>query len=292
MYLEARSASYRYAALACLVFFAAMIYRAPRSRDVAARRQARLVLVGSLIAFTPAVIWFLAPVFGAPLQFNTAAILPALLLFPVTVAIAITRYRLLEIDAIVNRAIVYGALTAILAGIFTAAISLSQRVFIAFTGEQSDAAIVVTTLIVAAAIAPLRTRLQTWVDRQFRELPAEALRTFGGEVREFLEFTDPSLLARRLLGEAVRALGAESGAVVRVLNGQPHTEHTHGPWRGTALMSVPLETDGETYGMLMIGPRRDGRRYRRTEADALADVARNVARAMKIAGGPGPYADR
>ncbi|HSB89477.1 MAG TPA: hypothetical protein VLD63_05565 [Anaerolineales bacterium] len=282
MYLAARSASYRYAALACLMFFAVMIYRAPRSRDAAVRRQARLVLVGSVIAFTPAVVWFLAPVFGVPLQFNTVAILPALLLFPITVAVAITRYRLIELDALVNRAIVYGTLTAILAGLYTAAIGLSQRVFVDLTGEESDAAVVVTTLIVVSAITPLRNLLQTWVDRQFLEVPAGALRSFGSEVQEFLEFNDPDLLSRRLLGEAVTSLGAESGAVIRVQNGRATTVHTQGPWSGTALMSVPLENDGESFGVLMIGPRRNGRRYRRTEAEALTPVARAVARAMRL----------
>jgi hypothetical protein len=282
MYLEARSASYRYAALACLVFFMVMLYRAPQSRDSAVRRQARVVLLGSMIAFTPMVVWFLAPVFGVPLQFSAVVFLPLLLLFPLTVAVAITRYRLLEFDAIVNRAIVYGALTAVLAGLYTAAISLSQRVFVGLTGEKSDAAVVLTTLIVASAITPMLTRLQTWVDRQFRELPAGALRAFEAEVAEFLELNDPELLSQRFLGEAVLSLGAEAGAVVRVQDGRPITVHTHGPWRGTALMSVPLGSEGESYGVLMIGPRRDGRRYRRSEAESLAEVARDVARAMRI----------
>jgi hypothetical protein len=282
MYLEARSASYRYAALACLVFFMVMLYRAPRSRDSSVRRQARVVLLGSVIAFTPMVVWFLAPVFGVVLQFSTVVLLPLLLLFPLTVAVAITRYRLLEIDAIVNRAIVYGSLTAVLAGLYTAAISLSQRLFVDLTGEKSDAAVVLTTLIVASAITPMRTRLQTWVDRQFRELPAGALRAFGAEVTAFLELNNPELLAKRFLKQAVTALGAEAGAVVRIQDGRPITLHTHGPWRGAALMSVHLESEGESYGVLMIGPRRDGRRYRRTEAESLAEVARNVARAMRI----------
>jgi hypothetical protein len=49
-------------------------------------------------------------------------------------------------------------------------------------------------------------------------------------------------------------------------------------------MSVPLAHDGHSYGTVLIGPRRNGRRYRRFEADSLAQVARGVARAMEIAG--------
>jgi hypothetical protein len=247
------------------------------------RRQARLVLFGSVIAFTPVIIWFLAPVFGAPLQFSSLAIMPVLLIFPLVVAVAIMRYRLLEIDAIVNRAIVYAVLTAVLAGLFAASIALSQRVFVALTGEESDASIVLTTLIVAAAVNPMRTRLQAWVDRQFREVPASALRTFGDEVVDYLQLNDPDLLAQRFLGEAVTALGAESGAVVRMEDGQPRATTTHGPWRGTALMSVPLECGEASFGVLMIGPRKNRRRYRRFEADSLSEVAERVARAMRIA---------
>lgn len=282
MYPEARSWAYRYAALACLLFFGVMLYRAPQARDSAVRRQARLVLVGSFVAFTPVVIWFLAPVFNIALEFNSLVMLPVLLIFPLTVAVAITRYRLLEIDNLVNRAIVYAVLTATLAGVFTATIALSQRAFIALTGERSDAAIVITTLIVASAATPLRTRLQSWVDRQFREVPTGALRLFEDRVREHLELQDATQLARRLLTEAVTTLGAEAGAIVGD-DGRPFPELIQGPWRGAAALSVPIEDGGEIFGLLMLAPRRNGRRYRQTEAGALAEVAGQVARAMTAA---------
>ena len=84
------------------------------------------------------------------------------------IAIAILRYRLYEIDLIINRTLVYGALSAILAGVYTASITLSQRVFMAVTGERSDAAIVLTTLVVAATFTPLKTRLQAVVDARLK----------------------------------------------------------------------------------------------------------------------------
>lgn len=287
-YPDARSWSYRYAALACILFFGVMVYRAPQARDSSVRRQARLVLVGSLIAFTPIIVFFLAPIFGVPLEFNSLVMLPVLLVFPLTVAVAIMRYRLLEIDALVNRAIVYAVLTAILAGVFTAVIALSQRAFIALTGEKSDAAIVITTLIVASAVAPIRTRLQAWVDRQFREVPTGSLRALEDRVKDYLELQDAERLSRRLLKEAIDALGAESGAIVGP-DGQPGP--VHGPWRGAAAMSVPIEWSGEAFGLLMIGPRRGRRRYRRTEAEAVAEVAEQVARAMALTFGRQAGAD-
>ena len=88
------------------------------------------------------------------------------------IGVAILRYRLYEIDIIINRTIVYGALSAILAGVYTASITLSQRVFTAVTGERSDAAIVLTTLIVASTFTPLKLRLQAIVDRRAKPMPA------------------------------------------------------------------------------------------------------------------------
>ena len=91
------------------------------------------------------------------------------------IAIAILRYRLYEIDVIINRTLVYGALSAVLAGVYTASITLSQRLFMAVTGERSDAAIVLTTLIVAATFTPLKARLQSIVDVRVKAAPPAAV---------------------------------------------------------------------------------------------------------------------
>jgi len=95
-----------------------------------------------------------------------------------SVGIAILRYRLYDIDVILSRTFVYGALTAILAGVYTASIALSTRLFSAVTGERSDAAIVVTTLVVVALFTPLKNRLQALVDRRLK--PGAAAITIVG----------------------------------------------------------------------------------------------------------------
>jgi len=281
-YLEARSGSYRYTAFAALFFFAVMTFRASRRSSTIARRQARLVLFGSTIAFLPMVIWFSAPLFGTVLPFNSALFLPGLILFPLSVMIAILRYRLLEVDTLVNRAIVYAVLTAVLAGVFTAFIGLSQRMFVMLTGERSDAAIVMTTLIVAAAVAPVRTRIQAWVDRQFRELPSKSLRTFGDQVENFVQLNDAELLTRRFLDEAVRALGAVSGAAYFTERDCVRLVHSSGAWRAHAQLSVRLNAGGTEIGVIQLGPRRNGDRYRRHEIDALQEVAGQVALAIQV----------
>jgi hypothetical protein len=91
---------------------------------------------------------------------------------PVAVGIAILRYRLYEIDVIINRTLVYGLLTAVLAGLYTGALALFQRAFVAITGQGSDLAIVMTLFVLATVFTPIKTSLQTAVDARLR--PASA----------------------------------------------------------------------------------------------------------------------
>jgi hypothetical protein len=286
-YVDAWGASYRFTALGILFFLGVMVIRAFRSDPLVARRQARLVLLGSLLAFVPVTVYFLAPVFGQSIPFNQAYFLPGLLIFPLAVAGGILRYRLWEIDNIFNRTLVYGILTAFVAGLFTALIGLSQRFFILFTGEESDAAIVITTLIVVSAFTPVKDSLQKFVDRRFKEQPSHTqnLRLFGDQIKSHLEMTDPYKLTLRLLEKAVSDLGADSGAVYMTQGGESRLVHTVGPWRGHARASLPLEVDGDRFGMLMLGLRLDHRPYDRQDLLTLQAVTRHAAQAVRLATG-------
>ncbi|MGH2356577.1 MAG: hypothetical protein ACRDGJ_01015, partial [Candidatus Limnocylindria bacterium] len=88
---------------------------------------------------------------------------------PVAVAFAVLRYRLYDIDRLISRTIVYGGLTAILAGLYTASIRLLNGVFVAVTGEESDAALVITTLILATTLTPIRRWLEGLVEGRYQE---------------------------------------------------------------------------------------------------------------------------
>jgi hypothetical protein len=85
-------------------------------------------------------------------------LIAALVGFPISTGMAIVRYRLYEIDTLINRTLVYGALTAILAALYFGGIVVLQRVFIAHTGEKSTLAVVASTLLIAALFNPLRHR--------------------------------------------------------------------------------------------------------------------------------------
>src|SRR4051812_640369 len=87
---------------------------------------------------------------------------------PTTIGIAILRYRLYEIDIIINRTIVYVTLTAVLAGLYTAAVALFQRAIVATTGESSDVAIVLTLFVLATVFTPIKNTLQGTADRYLK----------------------------------------------------------------------------------------------------------------------------
>jgi hypothetical protein len=98
-------------------------------------------------------------------------------LVPIAAGIAILRYRLYDIDVIINRALVYGTLSATLVALYFAGIVVLQRVFVALTGEQSTLAVVASTLIIAAMFNPLRRRIQSLVDRRFYRRKYDAAKT-------------------------------------------------------------------------------------------------------------------
>jgi hypothetical protein len=243
------------------------------------------VLLGSILAFLPIAAWFAATAFGRTLPLDAPLLLAPLILFPLSVAVAIFRYRLLDVDHVVNRAMLYGALTAVLAGMYTISIMISQRLFVAVTGEKSDGAIVVTTLIVASLFTPIKSRLAGVIDRWLRETPdnTRALRSFSQEVNAHLLMSDAVLLAGRLLDEAADALQAESGAVSLIIDGRLRKVGTIGHWRGEAAIAVSLQHDGQRYGLLWLGPRRGSRAYSRAEFEALEAAAEPVAQALRLA---------
>jgi hypothetical protein len=146
---------------AALIATASLVVRYRRAGTEQRQQIKWFAFAGVLIV--PGVIAGLSPIFLGQIFLLAAGFFAA-----AAIAIAILRYRLYEIDVIINRTLVYGVLSAILAGVYTASITLSQRVFMAVTGERSDAAIVLTTLVVAATFTPLKTRLQAVVDARLK----------------------------------------------------------------------------------------------------------------------------
>jgi hypothetical protein len=131
-----------------------------------------------------------------------ALVLIGLAGIPISMGIAITRYRLYEIDLIINRTLVYGSLTATLVALYFVGIVVLQRVFVLLTGQQSTLAVVASTLLIAALFNPLRTRIQSFIDRSFYRRKYDAAKTLEGFSMKLRDETDLEALS----GDLVRVV--------------------------------------------------------------------------------------
>jgi hypothetical protein len=207
----------------------------------------------------------------------------ALSLLPLTLAFSILRYRLWDIDVIIRRTLVYVPLTAILAGLFAGSITLSQKLFVSLTGQQSDAATVLTTLVVVATFTPIKDRLQSLVDRRFKEAPESIrrLNTFGEQVRTRVSTVEANQIIRRLLEEAVIAFAATNGKAYVEVEGALKLISKVGEGEKDVRLKVPLESGGKRFGVVSLGTRQNGAEYTMQEREALEQVARIVAMAIE-----------
>jgi signal transduction histidine kinase len=203
---------------------------------------------------------------------------------PVATGIAVLGYRLYDIDVVINRGLVYGALVAAITSCYVLAVAGAG----ALVSPQDDLFVsLIATGIVAVLFAPLRTRLQRAVDRLMhgqRHEPYAVLSTLGRQVDATLEpravlFAIADTIARALKlphvavelrrNDASENGGFESGAVVGTPVGEP--------------LLVPLTHGGERLGRLAVSPRRVGESFDPAERRLLADLARQAGVAVHAA---------
>jgi hypothetical protein len=121
---------------------------------------------------------------------------------PVATGIAILRYRLYDIDRIINRTLVYGVLTGILVLVYFGGVAASEAIFRALTGQeqQPQIAVVVSTLVIAALFTPLRKRIQRLIDRRFYRRKYDARKTLEGFSARLRDETELEALSEDLVG--------------------------------------------------------------------------------------------
>jgi hypothetical protein len=159
-----------------------------------------LYLIAMVCAFIfPSGAWFQA---GSPLWLDLLgyAALSSFTLVPIAIGFAVLRYRLYEIDIIINRTLVYGSLTISLALVYVGLVVSLQYVFRALAGGDSQLVIVASTLAIAALFNPLRRRNQSFIDRRFYRRKYDARKTLEEFSARLREETDLDSLSEDLVG--------------------------------------------------------------------------------------------
>jgi hypothetical protein len=122
------------------------------------------------------------------------------MMIPLAIGVAILRYRLYDIDVIINRALVYGMLTGILALVYFGGVVALQSLFRSLTGQGWQLAVVASTLVIAALFTPLRRRIQSFVDRRFYRRKYDARKTLEAFSVKLRNETDLDALRDDLVG--------------------------------------------------------------------------------------------
>jgi len=191
-------------------FPVAQLYRYARVSDATQRQQTKWVVFGVAVA----VVGVLATIFtlGAAVDLPPEQVGPkmlsmllmdAFMLFiPLSIGIAVLRARLFDIDVVINRTLVYGSLTAILALVYFGGVATTEAIFRGLTGQeqQPQLAVVVSTLVIAALFNPLRRRNQAFIDRRFYRRKYDARKTLEAFSARLREETDLQALDDDLVG--------------------------------------------------------------------------------------------
>ena len=169
------------------------------------RQQIKWFAYAAVATVSAGILAYLIPrVIETPLWFERVgfalniAFIPAV---PIAIGIAILRYRLYEIDTLINRTLVYGSLTVALALIYFGGVTATQTIFRALTGqqEQPQLLIVASTLVIAALFTPLRRRIQSFIDRSFYRRKYDARKTLGAFSAKLRDETDLNALGDDLI---------------------------------------------------------------------------------------------
>jgi signal transduction histidine kinase/CheY-like chemotaxis protein len=308
--------SWRVALIQAILSVVVGIRSVRNARDPVSRSQIRWILWGASMALAVIVPGYILPLalIGHPLIPHPVMMLGTVVI-PVIFAIPILRYRLFDIEIIINRTLVYGTLTLLLGGLYLLLVRLFTLVVQIVLRRTSDTLVVfIATLGIALAFAPLRQRMQAAIDRAFYREKVDfqqALLTFSREVRTIIEL--PGLLnvlinrvtdilhvthsavflqgadgvfqlarARNLPMKEAKPLSLDDAAREQLQSGD--IVKTGEP---TFTLLVPLivhrANESDLIGVLALGPLLSGQNYSRDDRALLIGLAHQAGTAIHVA---------
>jgi serine phosphatase RsbU (regulator of sigma subunit) len=214
----------------------------------------------------------------------------SLLLLPVAVGISVIRYRLWDVELIMNRALVYAALTGLVAGTFVLGTVGLGSILAGTIGGGRGVAGVVTGVVLMLVFQPVRRRVQAGVDRRFYRQKYDAERAVERFTRDVAELVRPVSVAAAL-GAVVRqtvqptdswvVLEESAGATAPGIVERPAAGNTIG-WPDDAVVMVPLIAQARPVGAVYLGPRRSGRPYTALDRRLLERIAAAAAPPVRV----------
>ena len=226
-----------------------------------------------LLAVLPFTIASLIATVVFPGTLSLALGVPAGIAMPIAIGIAVLRYRLYEIDILLSRAVLYGLLTAGMAGVYLAVVVIAHSLF--EVPSRSLAVQVIATVLAASALWPLHDRAQRAVDRLFygdRGVPYEALTRLGRRVEEAADTETALQSVVRTIADSLRLPYA--ALELRLGDGwSPAAAYGEAP---AQVVAFALTFQRETVGRLLVGTRSRGQQLGPDDERLLADLARQA----------------
>ena len=205
----------------------AQLYRFRYVSSYQQRQQTKWVVLGVTAAMGGAILAAMLTGLAQSLGYNWSLVAlardtsyyPFLLLIPFSIGVAILRSRLYDIDVVINRTLVYAALTGLLALIYGALVVALQAVFGLFTGPTPTLAVIISTLAIVAIFQPLRRSIQAFIDRRFYRRKYDAQQVLASTASRLRDQVDLDELTSTVLSVVDDTLQpAQSSLVLRDLS--------------------------------------------------------------------------
>jgi PAS domain S-box-containing protein len=233
-YISAWQIGYVCFILGFITFITILVWRIIRSRSPIVRQQSRVILFGIFLGFLPIIIYAVSLITGSLMEFHAWLIFPPLVLFPLSITYAILRFRLLDVDSILVRLTTYAAMTLIVVAAFYGLLALVSFA-VGKTVTANNPFLIATYLfLLVIGLTPLRSFIQSSIDRIFYRAPADYRRALTLLSRALV--TTPSLSqALNLLEEQLQQALAPEKFIIHLYNDElgeyvPHaTRETSAP---------------------------------------------------------------